>query len=141
MNEDPLFQPLQIGSLQLPNRVVMTTVKLGYSTPTGEVTPRHTSFYVRRASGKVGLLTTEPLFIQANGRELPTQLGVQDDKKTAGLKGLVAAVHEADGQIMAHVNHAGRAANPKLVPEEALVSASEVLCPANKVTPHPLDHQ
>jgi 2,4-dienoyl-CoA reductase-like NADH-dependent reductase (Old Yellow Enzyme family) len=29
MKGDPLFQPLHLGSLTLPNRVVMTTVKLG----------------------------------------------------------------------------------------------------------------
>ncbi|HFD39680.1 MAG TPA: hypothetical protein ENJ31_07540, partial [Anaerolineae bacterium] len=50
-----LFQPLQVGSLTLPNRVLMTTVKLGYATPTGDVTERHIAFYVRRAQGGVGL--------------------------------------------------------------------------------------
>ena len=138
MIEDPLFQPFSIGGLHLPNRIVMTTVKLGYATPAGEVTDRHTAFYARRARGKVGLLTTEPLFVQPNGRELPTQLGVHDDALCRGLEDLVRTVHAADGRIMAHINHAGRAANPKLVPEENLVSASGVLCPANKAVPRPL---
>jgi 2,4-dienoyl-CoA reductase-like NADH-dependent reductase (Old Yellow Enzyme family)/thioredoxin reductase len=141
MIKDPLFQPISIGSLQLPNRVVMTTVKLGYSTPAGDITPRHTAFYARRAWGKVGLLTTEPLFVRPNGRELPTQLGIHEDTLVTGLQELVKTVHAANGRIMAHINHAGRAANPKLVPEEDLVSASEVLCPANKVTPRPLDRR
>jgi 2,4-dienoyl-CoA reductase-like NADH-dependent reductase (Old Yellow Enzyme family)/thioredoxin reductase len=141
MIEDPLFQPFSLGSLQLPNRIVMTTVKLGYSTPAGEVAPRHTAFYARRAWGKIGLLTTEPMFVQPNGRELPTQLGIHEDTLVAGLQELVKTVHGANGRIMAHINHAGRAANPKLVPTENLVSASEVLCPANKVTPRPLDRQ
>ena len=39
---------------------------------------------------------------------------------------------------MAHINHAGRAANPKLVPPEERVSASDVFCPANQVSPNPL---
>jgi len=39
---------------------------------------------------------------------------------------------------MAHLNHAGRAANPKLVPEGELVSASDVICPANQGSPRPL---
>jgi 2,4-dienoyl-CoA reductase-like NADH-dependent reductase (Old Yellow Enzyme family)/thioredoxin reductase len=141
MIDDPLLEPISIGSLQLPNRVVMTTVKLGYATPTGEVTDRHTAFYARRAWGRVGLLTTEPLFVQLNGRELPAQLGIHQDTLVGGLEELVRTVHAADARIMAHVNHAGRAANPKLVPEEELVSASGVLCPANKVVPLPLDHQ
>ena len=35
-----LFQSLQMGNLTLPNRVVMTTVKSGYSNKRGEVTER-----------------------------------------------------------------------------------------------------
>jgi 2,4-dienoyl-CoA reductase-like NADH-dependent reductase (Old Yellow Enzyme family) len=35
---DKLFQPLRLGGLMLPNRVIMTTVKLGYSDQKGEVT-------------------------------------------------------------------------------------------------------
>jgi 2,4-dienoyl-CoA reductase-like NADH-dependent reductase (Old Yellow Enzyme family) len=41
---DPIFQSQQLGNLTLPNRVVMTTVKLGYGNKTGEVTKRHIAF-------------------------------------------------------------------------------------------------
>ena len=138
MPDDPLFQPLRIGSLDLPNRVVMTTVKLGYATEAGEVTERHVAFYTRRARGGVGLMTTEPLYVHHDGRELPTQLGIDNDAQIGGLERLVDAVHSAGARIMAHINHAGRAANPRLVPEGRRVSASDVLCPANGVVPRPL---
>jgi 2,4-dienoyl-CoA reductase-like NADH-dependent reductase (Old Yellow Enzyme family)/thioredoxin reductase len=138
MDNDPLFRPLQLGSLGLPNRVVMTTVKLGYATEAGEVTDRHVAFYVRRAEAGVGLLTAEPLYIQRNGRELPTQLGIDDDALLPGLERMVSAVHRAGGRIMAHINHAGRVANPHLVPERQRVSASAVPCTANQVVPRPL---
>jgi len=133
-----LFRSLQLGSLTLPNRVVMTTVKLGYSNKTGEVTKRHIAFYKRRAEGGVGLMTTAPMFIQLNGRELPTQLGIYADEFVPSLRWLTDAVHASGGRIMAHINHAGRVANPNLVPPEERISASDVLCPANQVTPRPL---
>jgi 2,4-dienoyl-CoA reductase-like NADH-dependent reductase (Old Yellow Enzyme family) len=44
---DLLFQSLRVGNLTLPNRVVMTTVKLGYSNLEGEITERHIAFYAR----------------------------------------------------------------------------------------------
>jgi 2,4-dienoyl-CoA reductase-like NADH-dependent reductase (Old Yellow Enzyme family)/thioredoxin reductase len=138
MSTDLLFQPIRVSNLTLPNRVLMTTVKLGYGGLDGQVTERHIAFYVRRAEGGVGLMVTEPLYVQRNGRELPTQLGIDDDHLVGGLRRLVEAVHQAGGRIMAHINHAGRAANPKLVPEGERVSASDVPCPANKVTPRPL---
>jgi 2,4-dienoyl-CoA reductase-like NADH-dependent reductase (Old Yellow Enzyme family)/thioredoxin reductase len=133
-----MLQPFQLGSLTLPNRVVMTTVKLGYGTEKGEVTDRHIAFYVRRAQGEVGLMTTEPMYVQTNGRELPTQLGIHTDATIPGLRRLTEAVHAAGGLMMAHINHAGRAANPKLVSPKNRVSASDVFCPTNQVIPRPL---
>jgi 2,4-dienoyl-CoA reductase-like NADH-dependent reductase (Old Yellow Enzyme family)/thioredoxin reductase len=138
MEKDIFLQPLQLPGLALPNRIVMTTVKLGYSNLSGEVTDRHKAFYMRRAIGGVGLITTEPLFIHPNGREIPTQLGVHEDALIPGLKNLTDSVHAAGGLVMAHINHAGRAANPKLIAAEDLVSASEVLCPSNQVMPRAL---
>ena len=135
---EKMLQPFQLGSLTLPNRVVMTAVKLGYATQQGEVTDQHIAFYVRRAFGGVGLMVTEPMYVQTNGRELPTQLGIHADARVPGLRRLTEAVHAAGGLMMAHINHAGRAANPKLVLAEELVSASSVLCPANQVTPRSL---
>jgi 2,4-dienoyl-CoA reductase-like NADH-dependent reductase (Old Yellow Enzyme family)/thioredoxin reductase len=133
-----MLQPFQLGRLTLPNRIVMTAVKLGYGNQKGEVTNRHIAFYVRRAQGGVGLITSEPLYVQINGRELPTQLGIHTDDLLSGLRQLTEAVHTAGGLMMAHINHAGRAANPLLVPDGELISASDVLCPANQVKPRPL---
>ena len=103
---DQLIEPFQLGSLTIPNRVVMTTVKLGYGNKEGEVNKRHIAFYQRRAEGNIGLMTTAPLYIQLNGRELPTQLGIHNDELIPGLQELTKAVHDADGLIMAHINHA-----------------------------------
>jgi 2,4-dienoyl-CoA reductase-like NADH-dependent reductase (Old Yellow Enzyme family)/thioredoxin reductase len=85
-----------------------------------------------------GLIASEPMYVQRNGRELPTQLGIHTDELLSGLQRLIEAVHAAGGLMMAHINHAGRAANPKLVTAGELVSASDVLCPANQVIPRPL---
>ncbi|MBN1138234.1 MAG: FAD-dependent oxidoreductase [Anaerolineae bacterium] len=138
MGTNLLFQPLRVGSLILPNRLMMTAIKLGYATPDGKVTDRHIAFYARRAKGGVSLVVTEPLYVHRNGRELPTQLGIDDDRLVDGLHRLVEAVHQSGGYAMAHINHAGRVANPKLVPDGERVSASAVPCPANGVTPRPL---
>ena len=136
---DLLFQPLKLGELTLPNRVIMTTVKLGYSNPLGIVTERHIAFYVRRAGAGIALMTSEPMYVVLNGREIPMQLGICDDSLILGLQKLTTAVHAAGGKIMAHINHAGRVVNPNLVPDGERVSASDVLCPANHVTPRPLE--
>jgi 2,4-dienoyl-CoA reductase-like NADH-dependent reductase (Old Yellow Enzyme family)/thioredoxin reductase len=138
MKDDRLLQPLSLGRLRLPNRVVMTAVKLGYSTRDGDVTERHVAFYARRARGGPALIVTEPLYVRGDGKELPSQLGIDSDRRVEGLRRLVDAVHQAGGRLAAHVNHAGRAANPGIVPAGERVSASDVPCPANQVVPRPL---
>ncbi len=40
-NTELLSQPLTMASLRLPNRVLMTAIKLGWGTPQGEMTERH----------------------------------------------------------------------------------------------------
>ena len=62
------------------------------------------------------------------------------DELIPGLRRLTETVHAAGGLMMAHINHAGRAANPQLIPAGELLSASEVLCPANQVKPRALAH-
>ena len=135
---EKILQPFQLGNLTLPNRVVMTAVKLGYGNQTGKVNQRHIAFYKRRAEGNIGLIITEPMYVVLNGRELPSQLGIHSDELVPGLQELTKTIHDAGGRIVAHINHAGRAANPKLVSAEELVSASDVRCPANQATPSPL---
>jgi len=134
---DELFSPVRIGGVEVKNRVVMTTVKLGYGTKDGRITDRHIAFYTRRAKGGVGLMMTEPLYVLPNGRELPTQLAIHDDSRIDGLHRLTDAVHEAGAKMCAHINHAGMAANPKLADD--MVSASDVQCPANGAAPRALD--
>ena len=51
-------------------------------------------------------MTSEPMYVQLNGRELPTQLGIYADKLVPGLRWLTGAVHAAGGRIMAHINRA-----------------------------------
>jgi 2,4-dienoyl-CoA reductase-like NADH-dependent reductase (Old Yellow Enzyme family)/thioredoxin reductase len=136
---EPLIESFKLGNLSLSNRVVMTTIKLGYGSELGEVSEQHVAFYTRRALGGVGLMTTEPLYVLPAGREIPNQLRIDTDSAVTGLRRLTKAVHAVGGLMMAHLNHAGRAANPKLVPAGELVSASDVLCPTNQVIPRPLD--
>ncbi|MCP4665036.1 MAG: hypothetical protein GY849_01615 [Deltaproteobacteria bacterium] len=50
-----LFAPIQINSMVIRNRIVMTAMHLGY-TPEGEVTDRLIDFYAARAKGGVGLI-------------------------------------------------------------------------------------
>jgi 2,4-dienoyl-CoA reductase-like NADH-dependent reductase (Old Yellow Enzyme family)/thioredoxin reductase len=127
------FTPLKIDSMELSNRIIMAPIKTGYGTRGGEITYRHEGYYRRRARGGVGAIIVEPLFIDPLGKEHPRQLGIATYDQVAGLKNLVRGIHEEGALAIAHLNHAGRAANPKASgarPE----APSEVPCAASGVT-------
>ncbi len=133
MSPNP-FEPLAIGRSWVPNRFFLAPVKTALGGADGKVSPSHVAYYRRRARGGTGTIISEPLFVDPVGKEHPKQLGIDDDDKVPGLRLLVDAVHGAGALAVAHLNHAGRAANPKAsgsVPE----APSSVVCPATGVTP------
>jgi len=112
----------------------MAPLKTAYAELGGLVSERLVSFFSRRAKGGIGLIISEPLYVDRRGCEHPRQLGIDDDDKITGLRSLVTEVHGHGSLIFAHLNHAGRAANPQVsggVPE----APSDIVCPRTGVTP------
>ncbi len=135
-----VFTSLKIGSAELPNRLIMAPVKTGYGTPEGNVTSRHEAYYRRRANGGVAAIIVEPLYIDIIGKEHPRQLGISSSSRLDGLKGLITAIHEGGALAIAHLNHGGRAANPKAsgaTPE----APSPVKCQLTGITPDPMSEE
>ncbi len=104
----------------------MAPVKLGYSDGSGTVTQKHLDFYNDR-SKHIGAITLEPLYMDAGLRELPTQLGIDDDNKIEGLKKLLDVIHGHGAKAIAHINHPGRIANPK-IPGNYYWSSTDKAC-------------
>ena len=132
-----VFERLRIGPVELPNRLALAPVKTAFGGTDGVVTDRHIAYYRRRARGGAGLLILEPCYVDPMGREHPRQLGADKDEMIPGLGLIAEAVHAEGSRIFAHINHAGRAANPKVIggPPEA---PSAVQCPASGATPEPM---
>ncbi|NOZ78963.1 MAG: FAD-dependent oxidoreductase [Acidobacteria bacterium] len=125
-----MSDPLVIGSLRLKNRMVMAPFKTAMAEPGGAATPRTLEFYARVAEGGIAMVTTEPMAAHPAGREHPKQLAIHDDAFLDGLKQLVAEIHKRSTLACCHLNHAGRAANPKATGERP-VAPSTTICPAN----------
>jgi len=124
----------KIGNLELKNQFIMAPVKTGYGTLQGNVSEQHLNYYRRRAQGGVSMIICEPFFIHPSGKELPTQIGIHTDELLPDLKSLVQVVHEEGAAVTAHINHAGRAANPKIA-GDSLMAPSAIPCPTHGVTP------
>lgn len=135
-----VFDRVRLGPIELPNRLAMAPVKTALGGTDGVATSRHTAYYRRRAAGGVGLVILEPMFVDPRGREHPLQLGAHDDAVVPALRALVEALHAAGSRVFAHLNHAGRAANPKVLggPPEA---PSAVACPATGAVPEAMSER
>lgn len=118
---------MKLGDINLRNNFFMSPVKTGYGDSEGNITERHLAFWDKR-SKHVAAVIFEPFFIDKKVRELATQIGIDDDNKIEGHKKLVEVVHQNGAKAVAHINHPGRMANPKL-PNNIYLSASDIECP------------
>lgn len=59
MNTDVLFEPIQIGNVELKNRIAMSPMNLGYTGPNGFASEQTNAWYATRARGGFGLIITE----------------------------------------------------------------------------------
>ncbi len=123
--------------LDLINEFIMATVKTGYSNKNGDVTKKHLNFYKAR-SKYIGAIIPEPLFLDKGLRELPTQMGIDNDLKLDGLKELTDTIHQGGAKAIAHLNHPGRMVNPK-IPGNYFVSSTEKACENGGAKPTALD--
>ncbi|WP_186431558.1 NAD(P)/FAD-dependent oxidoreductase [Clostridium sp. BSD9I1] len=106
-----LFTPIKIGNLELKNRFMLAPMENGLADLGGEVNQRIIDFFVERAKNEVAIIISGSVGISPEGRGLPTQLSIYDDKFIPGLKKMTDAVHEACAKIGAQIYHAGRQAS------------------------------
>jgi len=125
--------------LQLKNQFIFAPIKTGYSDGTGVVTERHLAFYKRRAP-YLGAVIPEPFYMDKGLRELPTQMGIDEDDKIEGLQKLVAIIHESGTKVIAHLNHPGRMANPK-IPGNYFLSSTDSPCENGGSTPRRMEKE
>jgi len=123
--------------LHLKNQFIFAPIKLGYSNNKGEVTDKHLIFYRARAE-HLGAVIPEPLYLDKGLRELPTQMGIDNDDKIEGLKKLNHEIKQFGTKTIAHLNHPGRMANPK-IPGNYHVSASDQICENGGAKPRSMD--
>jgi 2,4-dienoyl-CoA reductase-like NADH-dependent reductase (Old Yellow Enzyme family)/thioredoxin reductase len=129
-----LFEPIAIGSLVVPNRIVMPAMDTGYAAEDNSVTDQLIAYHRRRAEGGIGLLFVEYSSVHPNGRSMPCQVGIYDDRFVPGLRQLVDVVHAQGAKIGMQIHHGGRQAAVDLCGGE-LLSASPIPCPRFGVVP------
>jgi len=107
-----LFDPLQLGSIRLPNRFVMSPLTRARSNRDAVPTVLMAQYYAQRAGA--GLIVTEATGISREGLGWPDAPGLWTKAQVEGWKLVTNSVHRAGGRIVAQLWHMGRLVHPDL---------------------------
>ena len=107
-----LFDPLQLGALDLPNRITMAPLTRARANHEGVPNDLIAAYYAQRATA--GLIISEATGISREGLGWPNAPGLWSTDQVEGWKTVAAAVHHAGGRIVAQLWHMGRLVHPDL---------------------------
>ena len=120
-----MFSPIQLGSIQLKNRLVMAPLTRMRAVAGDVPNPLAKIYYAQRASA--GLIITEATQISPLGMGYPATPGIYSPAQTAAWKEIVDAVHSKGGSIVAQLWHVGRISHSSLHPEQGVPEAPSAI--------------
>ncbi|WP_112382509.1 NADH:flavin oxidoreductase/NADH oxidase [Sphingomonas carotinifaciens] len=151
MANPALFQPLSLGGMALPNRIVIAPM-CQYSAQDGCMTDWHLIHLGQLALSGAGLLTIEATAVVPEGRITWADVGLWDDATEAAMARVIESVRRwSDMPIAIQLAHAGRKASTErpwdggaqLAPDHAhgwqTVAPSAVPFEVHEVSPVALD--
>lgn len=125
MAAQPLFTPIRMGDLDLPNRIVMAPLTRMRARSFDHVpTELQATYYAQRASA--GLIVAEATAISPEGFGWADTPGLWSPEQVRGWRRVTDAVHAAGGRIVAQLWHTGAISHPELRGGLQPLSASDV---------------
>lgn len=111
MIQQPLLEKLQMGDLELQNRVIMAPMTRSRAN-NAENAPFdiHVTYYKQRASA--GLIISEGAQISKKAVGYVNTPGIYSDAQVEGWKKVTEGVHEKGGKIFIQLWHVGRMSHP-----------------------------
>ena len=108
-----LYEPIQINSLTLNNRLVMAPMATMFRKEGGLINEETLSYYEERAKGGLGLIETEYTYISPQGRAYAEQIPIYSDDCIPALEKLVCTVKSTGNtKIFVQMAHAGGNGDP-----------------------------
>ncbi|SIO58025.1 hypothetical protein SAMN05444166_5547 [Singulisphaera sp. GP187] len=126
-----LQDPLVVGDLQLPNRVIMAPLTRCRAVAGRVPNALMAEYYVQRASA--GLIISEATSVTPMGVGYPDTPGIWSPDQVAGWKPITEAVHAAGGRILLQLWHVGRVSDPIYL-DGALPVAPSAIAPSGHVS-------
>ena len=125
MSQAPsLSDPVRIGGLDLPNRVIMAPLTRARTGAAGVPGPLNVEYYVQRVSA--GMIITEATNVSPMSNAFEGAPGIWRPDQVEGWRAVTEAVHVAGGHILLQLWHGGRVGAKGLLDGHEPVSPSGV---------------
>lgn len=124
-----LFDPLRLGALELPNRIIMAPLTRCRAAAGRVPTAINAEYYTQRASA--GLIISEATSVDPLGVGYPDTPGIWSDEQVEGWKRVTNDVHNAGGRIVLQLWHVGRISDPSLLDGALPIAPSAIAAPGN----------
>jgi 2,4-dienoyl-CoA reductase-like NADH-dependent reductase (Old Yellow Enzyme family) len=123
-----LFDPIQLGAIHAPNRILMAPLTRGRSEGVHvPISALKAEYYSQRAGA--GLIIAEATGISQEGSGWPAAPGIWSAEQVEAWKPVTEAVHTADGRIILQLWHMGRLVHPDFLGGAQPVSSSATKAP------------
>ncbi|SDE05729.1 alkene reductase [Paraburkholderia lycopersici] len=119
-----LFDPIQIGDLTLPNRIIMAPLTRQRAGEARVPNALMGKYYAERASA--GLIISEATSVTPQGVGYAETPGIWSQEQVAGWKIVTDAVHAAGGRIFLQLWHVGRVSDPVFLNGDLPVAPSAI---------------
>ena len=127
-----LFDPLKVGALELPNRIVMAPLTRSRAHPETRVPSDLAVEYYRQRAG-FGLIISEATSVSPMGVGYAATPGIWSDEQTEGWSKITRAVHAEGGRMLLQLWHVGRISDPMFL-DGALPEAPSAVRPKGNVS-------
>ena len=126
-----LFQPIRVGRMTLPNRIVMAPLTRSRARQPGNVpSALNACYYTQRASA--ALIVSEATQVSMQGQGYAWTPGIHSREQVDGWRAVTDAVHAAGGRIFLQMWHVGRISHPSLQPDGMPPVAPSAIRPHGK---------
>lgn len=119
-----LFEPLRVGDLTLPNRVIMAPLTRMHAGPGRVPNDLMVEYYTQRAGA--GMILTEATAVTPQGVGYADTPGLWTPEQVQGWRKVTSAVHAAGGRILAQLWHVGRISDPMFLDGDLPVAPSAI---------------
>lgn len=119
-----LFDPITIGALTLPNRIIMSPLTRSRAGNIRVPNELMREYYTQRSSA--GLIISEATSVTPMGVGYADTPGIWSDEQVAGWRKITDAVHKAGGRMLLQLWHVGRISDPMFLDGKQPVAPSAI---------------